>query len=74
MSSLNTILLHIHIHYSLDRWEWGQVESGTADWNYKTKTPQIKKSENKNEAKNLLKNRVLKFLKTRNNESREQPT
>lgn len=52
MSSLNTILLHIHIHYSLDRWEWGQVESRTADWNYKEdKDPQIKKSENKNEIK-----------------------
>ena len=47
MSTLNTILLHIHIHtcvyvykyHSSDHWEWGQVESMTADWNDKTETP-----------------------------------
>ena len=37
MSTLNTILLHIHIH--IDHWEWGEVENMTADWNDKTETP-----------------------------------
>lgn len=40
------------MYYSLDHWEWGQVESRLK---LQDRDPQIRKPENKNETENLLK-------------------